>query len=32
MRWMAVKYLFHRIHRNHRISYKNVPKNLDPGI
>ena len=24
-------FYFHRIHRNHRISYKNLPKNLDPG-
>ena len=42
MRWNAVNYFFHSIHRIHRffftkthriqrISYKNSPKNLDPG-
>ena len=36
MRWIyvrnAVKYFLTKIHRIHRISYKNSPKNLDPGI
>ena len=29
MRWII---FFHRIHRIHRISYENLPKNLDPGL